>query len=95
MATKAFIIDNRIFLDDNGDVDLPLESSLPHRFEIVDGVIADKYDGATDNEVRQADHDEAQARVDEAQAAWDALPEEERVGERPIDLPELDLPVAE
>lgn len=93
MATKAFITEmNTVLLDDSGDVDLPVASSLPHRFEVVDGVIVDKYNGISDREVRIQDHAEAQARVDEAQAAWDALPEEERVGERPLDLPELTLP---
>lgn len=92
MATKAIIQNNRVVFADDGNIDLPIESSLPHRFEIVDGSIVDKYNGITDREVRIQDHAEAQARVDELQAAWDALPEEERVGERPADLPELTLP---
>ena len=93
MATKANIfMDRMVMFDENGEFDLPIESTLPHRFEVVDGVIVDKYNGVTDREVRIQDHAEAQARVDELQAAWDALPEEERVGERPADLPELILP---
>lgn len=94
-TTKAFIIEGgRVIINPDGDVTLPIDSNLVHRFEVIDGVIVDKYNGITDNEVRQADHAEAQARVDEAQAAWDAATEEERkeLGERPIDLPELILP---
>lgn len=94
MATKAFIIDNRVLITNDGDVDLPIESTLPHRFEVIDGAIVDKYDGISDNEVRLQDHVSEQARVAAAQAEWDALPEEERVGQRPADLPELVLPEA-
>lgn len=97
VTTKARIYGTQVVIDPTGDVTLPIDSTLPHRFEVVDGVIVDKYDGKTDNEVRQADHVEAQARVDEAQAAWDAATEEERstMGARPEDLPELQLPAAE
>ncbi len=93
-TTKAFIQGTGVVIDPNGDVTLPVDSALPHRFEVVDGIIVDKYDGKTDNEVRIADHAEAQARIDEAQATWDAATEEERaaLGSRPVDLPALDLP---
>ena len=92
MATKARIENNLVHIDDNGEHTLPLESSLSHRFEVVDGNIVEKakYAGLTDNQVRQLDHDEAQARVDVAQAEWDAA--EEKVGDRPLDLPPLTLP---
>ena len=90
--TKADIFDGKVFLNHEGEYDLPVESALGHRFEAVDGAIVDKYNGITDREVRIQDHATVQAAVDEAQAAWDALPEEERVGERPLDLPELILP---
>lgn len=96
VTTKGFIFGNSVIIDPNGDVTLPIDSTLPHRFEVVDGVVVDKYNGKTDNEVRIADHAEAQARVDAAQAEWDAATEEERktLGPRPVDLPELTLPEA-
>lgn len=98
MATKAKIystpIGDRFIFDEDGDVTLPVETSLPHRFDVIDGVIVEKakYVGLTDRQVRELDHDEAQADRDAQIAAWDALPEDERVGPRPEPLPELDLP---
>ena len=93
MTTKAIIIDNRVYLDENGDVTLPVDSKLGHRFSVVDGVVVDKYNGISDNAVRIQDHEEAQERVDAAQAAWDALSDEEKEKvDRPVDLPALTLP---
>lgn len=46
---------------ENGDHDLPIESDLPHRFELKDGVVLDKYNGVSDDEVRRIDHEAAVA----------------------------------
>lgn len=88
MATKVNIVYGQIVEDENGSLTLPIESNLLHRFEVVEGAIVDKYNGATDLEVRQQDHVAAQALVVEQQAAWDAA--EEKIGLRPVDLPPLD-----
>ena len=47
-----------------GDHDLPVDSTLGHRFQLVDGEVIDRYDGVTDDEVREVDA----ARVVERQA---------------------------
>ncbi len=47
-----------------GDHDLPVDSVLGHRFQLVDGEVIDRYDGVTDDEVREVDA----ARVVERQA---------------------------
>ncbi|WP_096701319.1 hypothetical protein [Magnetospirillum sp. 15-1] len=47
-----------------GDHDLPVDSTLGHRFQLVDGKVIDRYDGVTDDEVREIDA----ARVVERQA---------------------------
>lgn len=71
---------------EHGEYDAPIESKLPHRFKLVDGVVVDIYDGITDNEVRIADHAAAQKALDEAvdedgnKIEMDPLP--------PLDLPE-------
>jgi hypothetical protein len=44
---------------EDGQYDLPIESDLPHRFELKDGVVVDKYDGVSDDEVRAIDHQTA------------------------------------
>lgn len=43
-------------IGDFGKYDAPIESVLPHRFELRDGVVIDKYDGVTDEEVKVIDH---------------------------------------
>lgn len=73
--------------NEDGEFETPVESNLAHRFALEDGVIVDKYNGVSDVEVRQIDHEAAAERVAAAQAAWDAA--EEKVGLRPADLPEL------
>lgn len=55
---------------ENGEYDAPIESSLPHRFELRDGVVVDKYDGVSDEEVRVIDHEAA------TKAALEAVDEE-------------------
>lgn len=95
MTKASFSEDGLIcWIDPDGAHDLPVESMLPHRFKLVDGVIVDKYDGATDNEVRKIDHDEAEKEIKAAQKAWDE-DESENKGPRPMDLPALDLPGGE
>jgi predicted HAD superfamily phosphohydrolase len=39
--------------------DAPVESELLHRFTLVDGVVVDKYEGVSDDEVKVIDHAEA------------------------------------
>lgn len=80
--------------DPNGEYETDIVTSLPHRLDVVDGVVVDKYPGKTDREVKIADHAAAAERVKDDQAEWDALPEP-RPGIRPADLPELDLPEEE
>ncbi len=84
-----------VSFDENGEFETDIVTSLPHRLTVVDGEVVDKYPGKTDNEVRIADHEAAIAANVAAQEAWDALPEDERFGTRPVDLPELDLPEEE
>ena len=87
--------DGVVSFDENGQYETDIVTSLPHRLTVVDGEVVDKYPGKTDREVRIADHAEAVAGTKALQDAWDALPEDERVGTRPVDLPELDLPEEE
>ena len=81
--------------NENGEYETDLVTSLPHRLTVVDGVVVDKYPGKTDNEVRIADHEKAMEQVAAEQKLWDDAPEDERFGDRPADLPELDLPEEE
>lgn len=79
--------------NENGEFETDIVTTLPHRLDVVDGVVVDKYPGKTDNQVRKADHKEAIKLAKQMQAEWDALPEETRaIVPRPEDLPELDLP---
>ena len=57
---------------ENGDYDLPIESDLPHRFELRDGVVVDKYDGVSDDEVKRIDHERAIAEREAMIAAVEA-----------------------
>jgi hypothetical protein len=81
--------------NENGEYETDIVTSLPHRLDVVDGVVVDKYPGKTDREVRIADHATAMADVIARQEAWDDAEENERLGDRPEDLPELDLPEEE
>lgn len=45
--------------NENGQYDLPVESVLPHRFKLVDGEVVDKYNGVTDQKVKEIDHEKA------------------------------------
>jgi hypothetical protein len=47
------------WIHEDGEYDLPVESTLPHRFELVDGKVVDKYNGVTDDEVKLKDHEDA------------------------------------
>lgn len=95
MATKANIFDGRVVFDDSGEFTLPVQSALPHRFDVVDGVIVEKekYAGLTDNQVRQQDHEEAAEINAAAIAAWEDLDDEMKAKlPRPLELPPLTLP---
>jgi len=53
-----------------GDHDLPVDSTLGHRFQLVDGEVVDRYDGVTDDEVRELDAERvAERQAEELQAA--------------------------
>lgn len=80
---------------DNGEYETDIVTSLPHRLTVVDGVVVDKYPGKTDREVKIADHARANELLAAEQKLWDDAAENERFGERPADLPELDLPEEE
>ena len=57
-----------------GDHDLPVDSTLGHRFHLVDGEVIDRYDGVTDDEVREIDAARVVERqAEELQAARTAL----------------------
>jgi len=82
--------------NENGEYETDIVTSLPHRLSVVDGVVVDKYPGMTDNEIKIADHEAARELLIAEQAEYDALaPEIKSKVERPVDLPELDLPEEE
>ena len=57
-----------------GDHDLPVDSVLGHRFHLVDGEVVDRYDGVSDDEVREIDAERVVERqAEELQAARTAL----------------------
>jgi hypothetical protein len=57
-----------------GDHDLPVDSALGHRFQLVDGEVIDRYDGVTDDRVREIDAERVVERqAEELQAARTAL----------------------
>ena len=57
-----------------GDHDLPVDSVLGHRFQLVDGEVVDRYDGVSDDEVREIDAARVVERqAEELQAARTAL----------------------
>jgi hypothetical protein len=57
-----------------GDHDLPVDSTLGHRFQLVEGEVVDRYDGVTDDEVRKLDAERVVERQgEELQAARTAL----------------------
>ena len=57
-----------------GDHDLPVDSTRGHRFQLVDGEVIDRYDGVTDDEVREVDAERVVERqAEELQAARTAL----------------------
>ena len=72
---------------ENGDYDLPIESDLPHRFELKDGVVVDKYNGVSDDEVKRIDHEAAVAAREEIIAKVEAGDEVE--SNVPAELPPL------
>ena len=72
---------------ENGEYDLPIESDLPHRFELKNGVVLDKYDGVSDDEVKRIDHEAAMAAREAVIAAVEAGDEVE--GNIPAEIPAL------
>lgn len=47
------------WMSEDGQYDLLVDSTLPHRFELVNGIVVDKYNGITDDEVKLKDHEDA------------------------------------
>jgi len=45
--------------NEDGEYETPIESALPHRFELKDGKVVDKYNGISDEEVKLKDHEDA------------------------------------
>ena len=43
----------------DGEYDLPVTSNLGHRFQLVDGVVQDRYNGVTDKKVKSIDAQKA------------------------------------
>ena len=85
-----------VSFDENGEYETDIVTSLPHRLDVVDGVVVDKYPGKTDREVKIADHATAATLLAADQAEWDELSEDiKNKTVRPADLPELDLPEEE
>ena len=71
---------------ETGAYDAPIESSLPHRFDLVDGVVVDKYNGVSDDEVKRIDHEKA---IADRLALIETLEEGQEV---PAELPPLEIP---
>lgn len=70
MTKASFSEDGSIcWINPEGEYELPVESVLPHRFKLVDGEVVDKYNGVTDDKVKEIDHEKA---MEEAAAAVDA-----------------------
>ena len=72
---------------ENGEYEIPIESDLPHRFELRDGVVVDKYNGVSDDEVKRIDHEAAMAAREAVIAAVEAGDEIE--ANIPPELPSL------
>lgn len=79
MTTKVSFQDNGLgYIDEGGTHSFDVDSTLGHRFRIVDGVATDIYNGVSDDEVRIIDHkkaqEEAKKRIDNGENV-EALPE--------------------
>lgn len=60
MSTKlSFTSAGNAYIDENGEYEVSIDSTLGHRFSLVDGAVVDKYDGVSDEEVRRIDHEAA------------------------------------
>lgn len=71
LYTKAFYRNGQFEMSDEGDVELPTASALPHRFQMIDGEVSDLYEGLDDDGVRLRDWQRA---VDASEEAGDAPP---------------------
>ena len=57
MATKLnFTFNGLAEIAEDGEYSVKITSKIPHRFSLVDGKVVDKYDGVSDDEVKQIDH---------------------------------------
>lgn len=64
--THAIYSSGQFFLDDNGDIELPIASALAHRFVMRDGEVIDLYEGIDDDAVRLKDWEDGVAAAEEA-----------------------------
>jgi serine phosphatase RsbU (regulator of sigma subunit) len=86
MTKASFSEDGLIcWINPEGEHELPVDTMLPHRFTLVDGKIVDKYNGMTDQEVKEKDHEDAIA------AREALIAELEEGAPVPAELPPLDF----
>lgn len=66
MATKMNFLPNGVAqLVSDGEYSVEVDSVLGHRFSLVDGQVVDKYNGVSDDEVKQLDYAQAVALAQE------------------------------
>lgn len=66
MATKlSFTPTGTAFIHADGEYEVDIDSRLGHRFSLVDGQVVDKYNGVSDDEVKQIDYAAAVALAEE------------------------------
>lgn len=74
--THAIYSSGQFFLDDNGEIELPIASALAHRFAMQDGEVIDLYGGIDDDAVRLRDWQDG---VDAAEASGEIPPPDFRI----------------
>lgn len=66
MPTKiSFLATGNAVINENGEYEVAIDTKLGHRFSLVDGAVVDKYNGVSDDEVKQIDHAAAVALAQE------------------------------
>lgn len=66
MPTKmSFLETGNAVIHDAGEYEVAIDSKLGHRFSLVNGAVVDKYNGVSDDEVKQIDHAAAVALAQE------------------------------
>lgn len=61
----SFLETGTAIIHPDGEYEVNIDSKLGHRFSLVDGVVVDKYNGVSDEEVKQIDHAAAVALAQE------------------------------